>query len=142
MIHAARRRLARVRRLEIRNRIPKAERERGFTLLELIIVLLIIAILVSIAITTNIAVRRKASDTAAQALLYQMLPAMETYMSDRGTYVGMTPEILRGYDQAIDPAKFTFGTLTNNTYCVQVTYQAETWRKNGPGQAPEELPCP
>jgi prepilin-type N-terminal cleavage/methylation domain-containing protein len=142
MIHAARRRLARVRRPVIRNLIPKAIRERGFTLLELIIVLLIIAFLVSIAITTNIAVRRKASDTAAQALLYQMLPAMQTYMSDNGTYVGMTPENLRGYDQAIDASKFSFGTLTATTYCVQVTYQAETWRKNGPGQAPEELPCP
>jgi type IV pilus assembly protein PilE len=142
MIHVARRRLARVRRPEIRHRIPQAGRERGFTLVELIVVLLIIAILVSIAISTNIAMRRKASDTAAQALLYQMLPAMETYLSDNGTYVGMTPEILRGYDQAIDASKFSFGTLTDNTYCVQVMYQAETWRKNGPGQAPEELPCP
>jgi prepilin-type N-terminal cleavage/methylation domain-containing protein len=142
MIQAARRRLARVRRLEIRHRFRQTGGEHGFTLVELLVVLVIIAILLTIAITTNIAMRRKASDTAAQALLYQMLPAMETYLTENGTYGGMTPEILRGYDQAIDASKFTFGTLTDNTYCVQVMYQAETWRKNGPGQAPEELPCP
>jgi Tfp pilus assembly protein PilE len=142
MIHAAWRRLALVHALRRRASAPRARGEGGFALVELIIVFLIIAILVSIAITTNLAVRRKASDTAAQALLYQMLPAMETYMSDNGTYVGMTPEILRGYDQAIDASKFKFGTVTDNTYCVQVMYQAETWRKDGPGQAPEELPCP
>jgi type II secretory pathway pseudopilin PulG len=142
MIHAAWRRLALVHGLRSRVPAPPRHSEGGFALVELIVVFLIIAILVSIAISTNIAARRKASDTAAQALLYQMLPAIEVYLSDKGTYVGMTPEILRGYDQAIDASKFTFGTLTDTTYCVHVMYQAETWRKNGPGQAPEELPCP
>jgi Tfp pilus assembly protein PilE len=142
MIHAAWRRLALVHALRRRASAPRARGEGGFALVELIIVFLIIAILVSIAITTNIAVRRKASDAAAQSLLYQMLPAIEVYLSDKGTYVGMTPEILRGYDQAIDASKFTFGTLTDDTYCVHVKYHAETWRKNGPGQAPEELSCP
>jgi type II secretory pathway pseudopilin PulG len=142
MIQAAWRRLALVHGLRRRAPAPRRHSEGGFALVELIVVFLIIAILVSIAITTNIAARRKASDTAAQALLYQMLPAIEVYLSDKGTYVGITPEILRGYDQAIDASKFTFGTLTDTTYCVQVTYHAETWRKNGPGEAPEELSCP
>ncbi len=131
MLHAARRRLALVRD------------QRGFTVLELIIVLVIIAILLTIAITTNIAMRQRASDAVAQSLVYGIVPSIEAYHADHGSYAGVTVAALQAtYDHALDPTKLRFGPVTDLTYCVQATHLNETWRKNGPGQAPEKLPCP
>lgn len=55
---------------------------RGFTLIELMVVILIIAILIGIAIPTFLGARARAQDRAAQALLRTALTAELTYFSD------------------------------------------------------------
>jgi type IV pilus assembly protein PilA len=73
----------------------QGEREGGFTLIELMVVVLIIAILIAIAIPTFLGARQKAQDRAAQSNLRNALTAAKTVYTDKQTYsvdtVDLTP---------------------------------------------------
>ena len=60
--------------------------EQGFTLIELMVVVLIIAILIAIAIPTFLGARQRAQDRAAQSDLRNGLTAEKTVYTDSQTY--------------------------------------------------------
>jgi type IV pilus assembly protein PilA len=77
--------------------------DRGFTLIELMVVVLIIAILIAIAIPTFLGLRRRAQDRAAQSNLRNGLTAGKAFYTDGETYVGFTPGAA-GTAEAIEPS--------------------------------------
>jgi type IV pilus assembly protein PilA len=64
----------------------RRENEEGFTLIELMVVVLIIAILLAIAIPTFLGARSRAQDRAAQSNLRNALTAEKTFYTDNQTY--------------------------------------------------------
>jgi type IV pilus assembly protein PilA len=60
--------------------------EEGFTLIELMVVVLIIAILLAIAIPTFLGARERANDRAAQSSLRNALTAAKTIYTDEQDY--------------------------------------------------------
>jgi type IV pilus assembly protein PilA len=62
--------------------------DKGFTLIELMVVVLIIAILIAIAIPTFLGLRRRAQDRAAQSDLRNGLTAAKAFYTDDETYTG------------------------------------------------------
>ena len=64
----------------------RGDDEQGFTLIELMVVVLIIAILIAIAIPTFLGARQRAQDRAAQSDLRNGLTAEKTYYTDSQTY--------------------------------------------------------
>ena len=60
--------------------------EQGFTLIELMVVVLIIAILIAIAIPTFLGARKRAQDRAAQSNLRNALTAEKTFYTDNQQY--------------------------------------------------------
>src|SRR6267154_2442318 len=64
----------------------KQDDEQGFTLIELMVVVLIIAILIAIAIPTFLGARQRAQDRAAQSDLRNGLTAEKTFYTDGQTY--------------------------------------------------------
>jgi type IV pilus assembly protein PilA len=67
----------------------RSEREeRGFTLIELMVVVLIIAILIAIAIPTFLGARQRAQDRAAQSNVRNALTAEKTFFTDGQVYTG------------------------------------------------------
>jgi type IV pilus assembly protein PilA len=60
--------------------------ERGFTLIELMVVILIIGILVVMALPTFLGARNRASDRAAQADIRNAFVAERAYFTDTLTY--------------------------------------------------------
>ena len=67
-------------------RLAQKDQEQGFTLIELMVVVLIIAILIAIAIPTFLGARNRANDRAAQSSLRLALTAAKTSFTDTGDY--------------------------------------------------------
>jgi type IV pilus assembly protein PilA len=62
--------------------------DKGFTLIELMVVVLIIAILIAIAIPTFLGLRERAQDRAAQSDLRNAMTAAKAFYTDDETYTG------------------------------------------------------
>lgn len=73
----------------------------GFTLIELMVVVLIIAILIGIAIPTFLGVRRSAQDRAAQSTLRNALTNAKAIYADSQDYASATPAALNNAETSI-----------------------------------------
>jgi type IV pilus assembly protein PilA len=85
----------------------RRDEEEGFTLIELMVVVLIIAILIAIAIPTFLGARSRAQDRAAQSDLRNGLTAEKTYYTDNEAYTDVAADLLE-----IEPSLDWGGDLT------------------------------
>jgi type IV pilus assembly protein PilA len=110
----------------------RSRAEAGFTLVELLVVLVIIAVLVSIAVPSYLGFKDRAADRTAQANLRAALPAAEAYYSDRGTYVGMSTDDLRSIDGGLSTT-LSVVSAASGAYCISESVGGRVWSVNGPG---------
>ena len=103
--------------------------EEGYTLIEVLVVVLIIGVLAAIAIPSFLNQTTKATDASAKELAHSALIAAESYATDHnGSYAGLTLASLPQYDATIQtdpsvggPYVSSVGTPTNTGYTITTT---------------------
>lgn len=94
--------------------------ESGFTLVELLVVMLILGILAAIAIPSFFNQRDKARDADAKSAARTAQTAMETYSTDNnGSYTGATAAALKAIEPTLNDANLSEPTVTSNSYTVE-----------------------
>jgi type IV pilus assembly protein PilA len=127
----------------VRKRDYDAAQESGFSLIELLVVMIIIGILAAIAIPIFLSQKQKSYDAQAKADIHGAAIAEESYWADFQTYLpaptftaasepaALTAEGFRISSKTVDVTVFTYpsGTTTGGStslsqaggYCVQLT---------------------
>jgi type IV pilus assembly protein PilA len=99
--------------------------ERGFTLVELLIVILIIGVLAEIAIPAFLGQAAKANDAVAKSALHAAQTAIETYRLDHGDYCGAQRSDLIAIEATLVEANVlsvnACGGGDKNAYTLSVT---------------------
>lgn len=103
----------------------RLNKEEGFTLIELMVVVLIIAVLVAIAIPSFLGFRNRAEDRSAQADLRNSLLAEKAYWTDNGEYTvtqadlsAYEPSLLINVTGADDDGVYTEAGTTDDEVCL------------------------
>jgi prepilin-type N-terminal cleavage/methylation domain-containing protein len=92
----------------LQNLRERSQSESGFTLVELLFVMLIIGLLAAIAIPSFFNQREKANDASAKEDAHTAQVAIETYATDNGGgYGGATATNLKGIETALNNATLT-----------------------------------
>jgi type IV pilus assembly protein PilA len=82
-------------------KLMKRREEEGFTLIELMVVVLIIAILLAIAIPTFLSARSRAQDRAAQSNLRNALTAAKSIFTDKQDYADASTSALQSSEPSL-----------------------------------------
>ena len=97
----------------------RREGDGGFTLVELLVVIVIIGILVAIAIPVFLSQREKGWMSAAQSDLRNGAPVAETHYADTGSYALLDPVTQMNHTDGVT-LSLVSGTAT--TYCLKAVH--------------------
>ena len=110
-----------------------AKKQRGFTLVELLIISSIIVLLASIVLVSVKIIQARSRDSRRLADMKQIILALETYYDSMGRYPSITGDACcNGWDQAPCETDITFiSTLVNQGYVSAVPFDPGTGSGTG-----------
>jgi type IV pilus assembly protein PilA len=125
---------------ELGRRLALNRGEAGFSLIELLVVMLILGVLAAIALPAFFNQREKANDANAKEYVHSAQVAMETYLNDNnGKYSGASVSDLEAIEPTLKNAKFVEEPkTTEDAYKITIQGGTETQRfwveKNSEGE--------
>jgi len=117
--------------------------EKGFTLVELMIVIAIISILASVALPLYAASREKASDAAAKLELKNAMKFIDLYSIDNGFPETLDDLLAGGFNQSKNVVftKYSIGTFGDGQPTVHIHVKhagsSNSWHVNFPKEGSE-----
>lgn len=122
----------------------QAIRAKGFTLLELLIIVAVVSVLAAIAIPLYNNVRVEASDTVAKSDLRNAMTALDLYFIDNPNYPATSADLLAsGFSLSKDVSftKYKRETMANGNPTVHMHVQhagsPNAWHANYPKEGTE-----
>ena len=118
-------------------KLNKMKNQKGFTLIELMIVIAIIGILAAIAIPQFSAYRKRSYNSAAQSDLKNATTAQEAYFVDNQTYASAITDLI-GASYGLYTSQNVTITVTGASaggYVMEAEHSSgdKTWQITGPG---------
>lgn len=117
---------------------PAGSSEGGFTVIELLVVIIVIGILLAIAVPSYLGFRDRAANNEAKANLRSALPAAEAYYADNSTYVGMEATDLTAIDSGVS-STLKVSSAASSSFCLTDTVNGKTWSVLGPGPSSSDF---
>ena len=109
-------------------------KDKGFTLIELMIVIAIIGILAAIAIPQFTQYRQRGYNAEMQADIRNAATANEAFYSDSLSYAGATSDLSsRGYTPSAGVTVTVAGNSTGYSISASHVSGTKTWSLTGPG---------
>ncbi len=119
-----------------------AQRNAGFTLTELMIVVTIVAILAAVAYPLYVKTVLRSNRSEARATLFQITQNLERYFTERNTYVGATLGAGGGVTTNVWPTTTSPKALYNLDFSVTPTATTYTIRATATGPQARDSACP
>jgi prepilin-type N-terminal cleavage/methylation domain-containing protein len=94
--------------------------EQGFTLIEILVVLLIVTVLSAIAFPLFVNQRAKAQDANAKTALRVAAGAIEVYHQDHNTFAGADADALKAIEPSLDEARNLAVDADDDGYTLSV----------------------
>lgn len=104
--------------------MPDLRDESGFTLIEILTVVVILTVLISLAVPAYFAFTGAAQTAGGKANVRSAVPAAEQMNNANGSYAGMTGAALRSTASGIAPAVKAVAVNSALGFCIQDTENA------------------